>query len=257
MAPSSSTRPTADAAVNRARAARPQSDVRAAPEPSAARPRIRLARVAAWRKGRARRGSEPDRLLADFLLDDAPATTSCFRCISKVCIPYGCDALLHQLLQRRVALGPLDRLAHRAGRDEHLGGEDEPRRRPCCGRRRCAMMPWSASPMRSRISSAGLALRRERRACGRRCASTSGVWSVESTRWPVSAALSAMSIVSSSRISPTRITSGSWRSAARSASAKVVGVDADLALADARLVVVVEELDRVLDRDDVERLRAG
>ena len=33
------------------------------------------------------------------------------------------------------------------------------------------------------------------------------------------------------------------------------GVDADLALADARLVVLVEELDRVLDRDDVERLR--
>ena len=32
-------------------------------------------------------------------------------------------------------------------------------------------------------------------------------------------------------------------------------VDADLALADARLVVHVEELDRVLDRDDVQRLR--
>ena len=32
-------------------------------------------------------------------------------------------------------------------------------------------------------------------------------------------------------------------------------VDADLALADARLVVGVEELDRILDGDDVERLR--
>ena len=60
---------------------------------------------------------------------------------------------------------------------------------------------------------------------------TSGVCSVESTRWPVSAALSAMSIVSSSRISPSRITSGSWRSAARSARGEVGGVEPDLALA--------------------------
>ena len=44
----------------------------------------------------------------------------------------------------------------------------------------------------------------------RRC-----VWSVEITRWPVSAAFIAVSIVSASRISPTRITSGSCRSAAR------------------------------------------
>src|SRR5690606_23638682 len=33
-------------------------------------------------------------------------------------------------------------------------------------------------------------------------------------------------------------------------------IDADLALADARLVVLVEKLNRVFDRDDVERLRA-
>ena len=46
------------------------------------------------------------------------------------------------------------------------------------------------------------------------------VCSVAKTRWPVSAAVSAVEIVSRSRISPTRITSGSWRSAARSASAK-------------------------------------
>src|SRR4051794_38632373 len=43
------------------------------------------------------------------------------------------------------------------------------------------------------------------------------VWSVESTRCPVSAADSAVATVSSSRISPTRITSGSWRSTRRSA----------------------------------------
>ena len=47
------------------------------------------------------------------------------------------------------------------------------------------------------------------------------VCSVENTRWPVSAAVSAISMVSRSRISPTRMTFGAWRSAARSASAKV------------------------------------
>jgi hypothetical protein len=45
------------------------------------------------------------------------------------------------------------------------------------------------------------------------------VCSVANTRWPVSAARSAVSAVSSSRISPIRITSGSWRSAALSARA--------------------------------------
>ena len=45
----------------------------------------------------------------------------------------------------------------------------------------------------------------------------SSVCSVENTRWPVSAACIAVSIVSMSRISPTRMTSGSWRSALRSA----------------------------------------
>ena len=41
------------------------------------------------------------------------------------------------------------------------------------------------------------------------------VCSVEKTTWPVSAAVSAISIVSRSRISPTRITFGACRSAAR------------------------------------------
>ena len=50
----------------------------------------------------------------------------------------------------------------------------------------------------------------------------SSVCSVDSTRWPVSAAVIAISMVSKSRISPTRITSGSWRSAARSALANVM-----------------------------------
>ena len=106
--------------------------------------------------------------------------------------------------------------------------------------------------MRSRTSSriAG-ATQRQHAATVR---ATSGVWSVESTRWPVSAALSAMSIVSRRGSRRRRMTSGSWRSAARSASANVRRVDADLALAHARaLVVVVEELDRIFDGDDVER----
>ena len=47
------------------------------------------------------------------------------------------------------------------------------------------------------------------------------VWSVANTRWPVSAAVSAVEIVSRSLISPTRITSGSWRSAAFRPSAKL------------------------------------
>src|SRR5215203_135890 len=50
------------------------------------------------------------------------------------------------------------------------------------------------------------------------CASL--VWRVESTRCPVSAAVRAVATVSKSRISPTRITSGSCRSEARSASWK-------------------------------------
>jgi hypothetical protein len=37
------------------------------------------------------------------------------------------------------------------------------------------------------------------------------VWRVETRRWPVSAASTAISAVSSSRISPTRMTSGSMR----------------------------------------------
>ena len=47
------------------------------------------------------------------------------------------------------------------------------------------------------------------------------VCSVDSTRWPVCAALIAMSAVSRSRISPTMMMSGSCRRNARSAAAKV------------------------------------
>ena len=47
------------------------------------------------------------------------------------------------------------------------------------------------------------------------------VWSVANTRCPVSAADSAAQTVSGSRISPIRISSGSWRRMCRSATAKV------------------------------------
>ena len=82
------------------------------------------------------------------------------------------------------------------------------------------------------------------------------VCSVASTRWPVSAAVIAVDTVSRSRISPTRMMSGSWRSTCFSAVAKPVGVDADLALVDDAALVMVQELDRVLDRDDVVAPRA-
>ncbi len=47
------------------------------------------------------------------------------------------------------------------------------------------------------------------------------VWTVLKTRWPVSEAWMAISAVSRSRISPTMITSGSWRRKLRSPLAKV------------------------------------
>ena len=47
------------------------------------------------------------------------------------------------------------------------------------------------------------------------------VCSVENTRWPVSAAWMAISAVSRSRISPTMMTSGSWRTMERRPVAKV------------------------------------
>ena len=58
-------------------------------------------------------------------------------------------------------------------------------------------------------------------------------------------------MVSRSRSSPTRMTSASWRMAARRAAAKLVGVVAHLALREDAALFVVHELDRVLDGDDV------
>ncbi len=77
------------------------------------------------------------------------------------------------------------------------------------------------------------------------------VCSVESTRWPVSAASSAISIVSRSRISPTRITLGAWRSAARKRQGKRRRVAVQLALVHRGFFVIVQEFDGILDGQDV------
>ena len=80
----------------------------------------------------------------------------------------------------------------------------------------------------------------------------SSVCSVESTRWPVCAACIAIFAVSASRISPSRMTSGSCRRIDRSAlRERQLDLLVDLRLVDAGNLV----LDRILDRDDVGLLR--
>ena len=74
---------------------------------------------------------------------------------------------------------------------------------------------------------------------------------VEKTRWPDSAACSAVCAVSASRSSPIRIVSGSWRSTRRSAWPKLSVSSPTSRWLTMRAPVRVEDLDRVLDRDDV------
>ncbi len=71
---------------------------------------------------------------------------------------------------------------------------------------------------------------------------------VDSTRWPVRAALMAISAVSKSRISPTRMMLGSWRRKERRAAAKFSPICSFICtwLTPAKL-----ELDRVLGGHDV------
>ena len=76
----------------------------------------------------------------------------------------------------------------------------------------------------------------------------SSVCSVESTRWPVCAACIAILAVSWSRISPTRMTSGSCRRIdAQRARERQLDLLVDLRLVDAGNLI----LDRIFDRDDV------
>ena len=77
------------------------------------------------------------------------------------------------------------------------------------------------------------------------------VCSVESTRWPDSAAWSAVCAVSASRSSPIRIVSGILAQRAPQRLAERLGVEPDLALVDDAVVIRMQDLDRVLDRDDV------
>ena len=81
------------------------------------------------------------------------------------------------------------------------------------------------------------------------------VWIVVSTRWPVSAAVSAISTVARSRISPTRMTFGAWRSAERRPLGKSSKSLPEFALVEGRALVLVHEFDRVLERHHVHRLR--
>ena len=75
------------------------------------------------------------------------------------------------------------------------------------------------------------------------------VCSVESTRWPVMAALIATSAVSKSRISPTRMMLGSWRRNERRAAAKLRPICSFICT---WLMPGEVELDRVLGGDDVD-----
>ncbi len=77
------------------------------------------------------------------------------------------------------------------------------------------------------------------------------VCSVERTRWPDSAAWSAVCAVSASRSSPMRIDVRVLAQRAAERLAERLGVEADLALVDDAALVRMEDLDRVLDRDDV------
>ena len=122
-------------------------------------------------------------------------------------------------------------------------------RRRCCGRSR-----WLTTPRRTpaRIDRTCACLTAGKNSTSRRTVSAASiVCIVEKTRCPDSAAWSAVSAVSASRSSPIRITSGSWRSTRRSASSKEAVSSPTSRWLTIAALVGVEDLDRVLDRDDV------
>ena len=77
------------------------------------------------------------------------------------------------------------------------------------------------------------------------------VWSVPNTKWPVSAVSIAISMVSRSRISPTRTISGSSRKAARKRACKTLGMNMHFALVYQAAHGAVPEFDRIFDGDQV------
>ncbi len=124
--------------------------------------------------------------------------------------------------------------------------------RPSAGR--AAGRRWRRGRGRAAAAPASAARAGRGRGRGGRTAATSFVWTVVRTRCPVSAAVSTVRAVASSRISPTRRTSGSWRRAATRAVAKS-GASAPISICSTTTPpVAVLVLDRVLDRDDVELL---
>ena len=96
-----------------------------------------------------------------------------------------------------------------------------------------------------------------RRSSGKKLMMRSIVWlallacSVPRHRWPVSAKAIACSIVSASRISPIRITSGAWRSVFFSAWCQECVSTPTSRCVTSDFLRRVHVLDRVLDRDDV------
>ena len=80
----------------------------------------------------------------------------------------------------------------------------------------------------------------------------STVCRVLSTRWPVSAALKAILMVSRSRISPTRMTLGAWRRAARKPLEKLSKSVPNSRWLKVATIMRMNKLDRVFQRDDVD-----
>ena len=154
------------------------------------------------------------------------------------------------LVARAAAAGAADRLVRRDHRRRRRRSRWRAPRRPASTTsclqshrrraRRCASTQLTA--LETRNGSTPISMRRAI------APGASFVCSVERTRWPVSAASTAICAVSLSRISPTMMMSGSARIIERRPLANVEArLRVDLHLLDARELV----LDRVLDRDDV------
>jgi hypothetical protein len=149
--------------------------------------------------------------------------------------------LVHLALEDQV--GDQRRLQH------DLDGGDAARAAFSRGIRRCEIRARMFSD-RSISSCSRLLFREEVDDAVERLVGAVGVQRREQ-RWPVSANWMPYSIVSRSRISPIRMTSGAWRSVFFSAMCQLsVSTPTSRCVTTQRLVLV-HVLDRVLDRDDV------
>ena len=139
----------------------------------------------------------------------------------------GCARRCWRRAARRPARGRRRRAGRASGRRSPAGCW------PAAGGSAPAGAAGKTSMMRSMVCAASLVCR------------------VVSTRWPVSAAVIAVDMLSKSRISPTRITSGILAQHVAQRRGEARRVRAQLALVDQALLVLVQELDRVFDGDDV------